>query len=87
MMIESSFLQNDIFGQCTTIAVRICEWLMSLLVSPQTMSGRFFPHHAIKTDAVLSLDEDSVLSTNEVRDYLLHNYNHIFVIPVHHSCI
>ncbi|KAL1254403.1 hypothetical protein QQF64_016632, partial [Cirrhinus molitorella] len=32
----------------------------------KTMSGRFFPHHAIKTDAVLSLDEDSVLSTNEV---------------------
>ncbi|XP_016084564.1 exostosin-1-like [Sinocyclocheilus grahami] len=30
------------------------------------MSGRFFPHQAIKTDAVLSLDEDSVLSTNEV---------------------
>uniref|UniRef100_A0A673IAR0 Exostosin-1-like n=1 Tax=Sinocyclocheilus rhinocerous TaxID=307959 RepID=A0A673IAR0_9TELE len=32
----------------------------------KTMSGRFFPHQAIKTDAVLSLDEDSVLSTNEV---------------------
>ncbi|XP_073711744.1 exostosin-1 [Misgurnus anguillicaudatus] len=32
----------------------------------KTMSGRFYPHLAIKTDAVLSLDEDSVLSTNEV---------------------
>ncbi|XP_061097603.1 exostosin-1 [Conger conger] len=32
----------------------------------KTMSGRFFPHDAILTDAVLSLDEDSVLSTNEV---------------------
>lgn len=49
--------------------LKICESLMSLLISPQTMSGRFFPHQAIKTDAVLSLDEDSVLSTNEVRDH------------------
>nr|XP_019959270.1 PREDICTED: exostosin-1-like [Paralichthys olivaceus] len=32
----------------------------------KTMSSRFFPHDAIVTDAVLSLDEDSVLSTNEV---------------------
>ncbi|KAK3522393.1 hypothetical protein QTP86_008933 [Hemibagrus guttatus] len=32
----------------------------------KTMSRRFFPHDVIKTDAVLSLDEDSVLSTNEV---------------------
>ncbi|XP_035533990.1 exostosin-1 isoform X1 [Morone saxatilis] len=32
----------------------------------KTMSGRFFPHDVILTDAVLSLDEDSVLSTNEV---------------------
>lgn len=30
------------------------------------MSSRFFPHKVILTDAVLSLDEDSVLSTNEV---------------------
>lgn len=30
------------------------------------MSSRFFPHDVILTDAVLSLDEDSVLSTNEV---------------------
>lgn len=34
--------------------------------SVQTMSRRFFPHEVILTDAVLSLDEDSVLSTNEV---------------------
>ncbi|KAM9839935.1 exostosin-1 [Aulostomus maculatus] len=32
----------------------------------KTMSSRFFPHDAVRTDAVLSLDEDSVLSTNEV---------------------
>ncbi|KAF7694465.1 exostosin-1 [Silurus meridionalis] len=32
----------------------------------KTMSRRFFPHDVIGTDAVLSLDEDSVLSTNEV---------------------
>uniref|UniRef100_W5KYT6 Exostosin glycosyltransferase 1 n=1 Tax=Astyanax mexicanus TaxID=7994 RepID=W5KYT6_ASTMX len=32
----------------------------------KTMSGRFFPHDVVRTDAVLSLDEDSVLSTNEV---------------------
>ncbi|XP_055362045.1 exostosin-1 isoform X3 [Betta splendens] len=30
------------------------------------MSSRFFPHDIILTDAVLSLDEDAVLSTNEV---------------------
>ncbi|XP_030050982.1 exostosin-1-like [Microcaecilia unicolor] len=30
------------------------------------MSSRFFPYDMIQTDAVLSLDEDSVLSTNEV---------------------
>uniref|UniRef100_W5NFU6 Exostosin-1-like n=1 Tax=Lepisosteus oculatus TaxID=7918 RepID=W5NFU6_LEPOC len=32
----------------------------------KTMSGRFFPYDVILTDAVLSLDEDTVLSTNEV---------------------
>nr|XP_043905752.1 heat shock 70 kDa protein 4-like [Solea senegalensis] len=32
----------------------------------KTMSSRFYPHDVIRTDAVLSLDEDSVLSTNEV---------------------
>lgn len=30
------------------------------------MSSRFAPHDVIVTDAVLSLDEDAVLSTNEV---------------------
>ncbi|MBN3302918.1 EXT1A protein, partial [Amia calva] len=35
---------------------------------PQTMNGRFFPYDVILTDAILSLDEDTVLSTNEV-DY------------------
>ncbi|XP_056150088.1 exostosin-1 [Lampris incognitus] len=32
----------------------------------KTMNSRFFLHDVILTDAVLSLDEDSVLSTNEV---------------------
>ncbi|XP_029452766.1 exostosin-1-like [Rhinatrema bivittatum] len=32
----------------------------------KTMSSRFFPYDMIQTDAVLSLDEDTVLSTNEV---------------------
>ncbi|XP_034017471.1 exostosin-1 [Thalassophryne amazonica] len=32
----------------------------------KTMSSRFYPLRTILTDAVLSLDEDSVLSTNEV---------------------
>ncbi|TFK01544.1 liprin-beta-2 [Platysternon megacephalum] len=31
----------------------------------KTMSSRFFPYELIRTDAVLSLDEDTVLSTNE----------------------
>ncbi|XP_077366406.1 exostosin-1b [Festucalex cinctus] len=32
----------------------------------KTMSSRFYPHDVIVADAILSLDEDSVLSTNEV---------------------
>nr|XP_013816604.1 PREDICTED: exostosin-1-like [Apteryx mantelli mantelli] len=32
----------------------------------KTTSSRFFPYDLIRTDAVLSLDEDTVLSTNEV---------------------
>ncbi|XP_078504416.1 exostosin-1a-like [Lissotriton helveticus] len=32
----------------------------------KTMSSRFFPYDAIQTEAVLSLDDDTVLSTNEV---------------------
>uniref|UniRef100_A0A3B1ILN4 Exostosin GT47 domain-containing protein n=1 Tax=Astyanax mexicanus TaxID=7994 RepID=A0A3B1ILN4_ASTMX len=41
----------------------------------KTMSGRFFPHDVVRTDAVLSLDEDSVLSTNEeaTKDLNLNN--------------
>lgn len=34
---------------------------------PQVMSSRFLPYDNIVTDAVLSLDEDTVLSTTEVR--------------------
>lgn len=44
-----------------------CHSRLFLSLFPQTMSRRFFPHDVIKTDAVLSLDEDSVLSTNEVK--------------------
>uniref|UniRef100_A0A672FTM2 Exostosin-1-like n=1 Tax=Salarias fasciatus TaxID=181472 RepID=A0A672FTM2_SALFA len=39
------------------------------VIQGQTKVGpgdRFYPHDAIQTDGVLSLDEDSVLSTNEV---------------------
>lgn len=36
-------------------------------ISPQVMSSRFLPYDTIPTDAVLSLDEDTVLSTTEVR--------------------
>ena len=32
----------------------------------QVMSSRFLPYETIVTDAVLSLDEDTVLSTTEV---------------------
>ncbi|XP_056437910.1 exostosin-1 [Gadus chalcogrammus] len=32
----------------------------------KSMSSRFYPYDVILTDAILSLDEDSVLSTNEV---------------------
>uniref|UniRef100_UPI00358DE891 exostosin-1b-like n=1 Tax=Myxine glutinosa TaxID=7769 RepID=UPI00358DE891 len=32
----------------------------------KSMSARFFPYEAVQTDAILSLDEDSVLSTDEV---------------------
>lgn len=33
---------------------------------PQVMSSRFLPYETVVTDAVLSLDEDTVLSTTEV---------------------
>lgn len=39
----------------------------SSLGCPQVMSSRFLPYDNIGTDAVLSLDEDTVLSTTEVR--------------------
>lgn len=35
--------------------------------SYQVISSRFLPYDTIPTDAVLSLDEDTVLSTTEVR--------------------
>ncbi|XP_013999929.1 exostosin-1 [Salmo salar] len=44
----------------TTVPITVIEG------ERKTMSSRFFPHEIILTDAVLSLDEDSVLSTNEV---------------------
>lgn len=42
------------------------DYINGVPSSLQTMSSRFFPYDIITTDAVLSLDEDSVLSTNEV---------------------
>uniref|UniRef100_A0A4W5NJW5 Exostosin glycosyltransferase 1 n=1 Tax=Hucho hucho TaxID=62062 RepID=A0A4W5NJW5_9TELE len=44
----------------TTVPITVIEG------ERKTMSSRFSPHDVILTDAVLSLDEDSVLSTNEV---------------------
>ncbi|KAJ1158585.1 hypothetical protein NDU88_011273 [Pleurodeles waltl] len=44
----------------TTVPVTIIEG------ESKTMSSRFFPYDAIQTEAVLSLDDDTVLSTNEV---------------------
>lgn len=40
--------------------------LGDLCVPVQVMSSRFLPYDTIVTDAVLSLDEDTVLSTTEV---------------------
>lgn len=37
------------------------------VLRPPQLSQRFFPFEAIQTDAVLSLDEDTSLSTSEVR--------------------
>ena len=34
----------------------------------QTLSGRFYPYEEIRTDAVLGLDEDVLLTTDEVTD-------------------
>uniref|UniRef100_A0A3Q3WQ20 Exostosin glycosyltransferase 1 n=1 Tax=Mola mola TaxID=94237 RepID=A0A3Q3WQ20_MOLML len=45
----------------TSVPLTVIEGLTKV-----TMSSRFFPHEVILTDAILSLDEDSVLSTNEV---------------------
>lgn len=39
------------------------------------MSSRYFPHDNIATDGILSLDEDSVLSTNEVSKLLIRSTN------------
>nr|XP_014351975.1 PREDICTED: exostosin-1-like [Latimeria chalumnae] len=48
----------------------------------KTMSSRFFPYHIIQTDAVLSLDEDTVLSTNEVGLIpVYYNYLYTHYIP------
>lgn len=38
----------------------------------QVISSRFLPYDTIPTDAVLSLDEDTVLSSTEVRQLEIH---------------
>lgn len=55
------------------LKTRLKIYLFSLIPSPrllcapsQVMSSRFLPYDNIVTDAVLSLDEDTVLSTTEV---------------------
>ncbi|GFS87696.1 exostosin-1 [Trichonephila clavipes] len=40
--------------------------MKQLLIDLETISSRFFPHPLIQTDAVLSLDEDVLLTTEEV---------------------
>lgn len=37
-----------------------------LLFRRPTISQRFYPHPLIQTDAVLSLDEDAILNTDEL---------------------
>lgn len=44
----------------------------------QVISSRFLPYDTIPTDAVLSLDEDTVLSSTEVRQ--LENQEHYLEI-------
>lgn len=44
----------------------------------QVMSSRFLPYDAIHTHAVLSLDEDTVLSTTEVRRFNLLRFSYSF---------
>ncbi len=43
-------------------------WLVYL----QTLSERFYPHTEIETDAILSLDEDALLQSDEV-GYIIGN--------------
>ena len=47
-----------------------CIWHFSNL--HQVISSRFLPYDTIPTDAVLSLDEDTVLSSTEVRQHEIH---------------
>lgn len=42
--------------------------------SPQVINSRFLPYNTIPTDAVLSLDEDTVLSTTEVSLVFMSSY-------------
>lgn len=52
-----------------------------LCKSWQVISSRFLPYDTIPTDAVLSLDEDTVLSTTEVSlpgNYSKHFFKYIF---------
>lgn len=50
--------------------VYICSWVFIWFFFSlnQVISSRFLPYDTIPTDAVLSLDEDTVLSTMEVRN-------------------
>lgn len=47
-------------------AVYLKDFSSAFPSSSQVMSSRFLPYETIVTDAVLSLDEDTVLSTTEV---------------------
>lgn len=47
--------------------IHVCVYKgMYILLSLQSVSARFYPYEEIETDAVFNLDEDSLLTTDEV---------------------
>lgn len=51
-----------------------CYFILTPRFPVQVMSSRFLPYETIVTDSVLSLDEDTVLSTTEVCDIDTHSF-------------
>ena len=70
----------SLLATCHIFCLRVC-----FPKSHQVIGSRFLPYDTIPTDAVLSLDEDTVLSTTEVRlpeNYSKHNFNQLNVYTV-----